>query len=301
MIHRGLRVQMGRLQPADMVLSALRGGNRMREENEEVEERTRKKRKHKKKKGFGHYLYAFVVLVLTIANISLALLLLTYVQDISVSGTKYSEEGEIVEWIQEDPLTRNSLYTLWKFNSGSYDDMPAYLDDVSVSLGAPWKVKVKVQEKEIMGCILSDGTYMYIDKEGLVLKESAESMERIPVIEGLAVGEVSLFEKIEVEDEKIFSYIANISDEIQQNELSPDRIVWEEDSMNLYFGDICVQLGKSNFDEKLVQVAPILEQLEGKSGTLHLEHYNSLSSKISFVDNTAEAETENLENMEETE
>ena len=52
--------------------------------------------------------------------------------------------------------------------------------------------------------------------------------------------------------------------------------------MNLYFGEICVQLGKMNFDEKLTQLPPILEKLEGKKVTLHLELYSELSNSISF-------------------
>ena len=64
--------------------------------------------------------------------------------------------------------------------------------------------------------------------------------------------------------------------------MEPDRLVWEDDSMNLYFGDICVKLGKLNFDEKLIQVPPILKEVEGKKGTFNLEHYNEMSSWISF-------------------
>ena len=86
----------------------------------------------------------------------------------------------------------------------------------------------------------------------------------------------------------IFSNIqlsnSRISEEVRKEELAPDRLVWEDDSMNLYFGEICVQLGKLNFDEKLIQLPPILEKLEGKKGILHLEHYNEMSSSISFVE-----------------
>jgi len=94
-----------------------------------------------------------------------------------------------------------------------------------------------------------------------------------------------LFEAIELKNEKLFSYIVSISEELKKNEVTPDRVVWEDDSMNLYFGEICVRLGKMNFDEKIVQVPPILEKLEGKQGVLHLEHYNEMSTSISFEEN----------------
>ena len=117
----------------------------------------------KKKSKFGYYLYAVVILVLTITNITLATLLLTHVQSIEVSGTKYSQQSDIVSWVKEDPLTVNSIYTLMKFKTGSYK-LPIYLEDVNVSLTAPWKVKVKVTEKEIIGCLAKDNSYIYFDE-----------------------------------------------------------------------------------------------------------------------------------------
>jgi len=52
--------------------------------------------------------------------------------------------------------------------------------------------------------------------------------------------------------------------------------------MDLYFENVCVRLGRSRFDEKVVQLPPILEKLEGKTGVLDMEYYNEASSDISF-------------------
>jgi len=241
----------------------------------------KKKKRRKKKSKFGYYLYAVTVLLLTIINITLAALLLTQVQSINVSGTEHSRESDIVAWIEEDPLTINSLYTLWKFKTGQYT-LPVYLEDVDVSLTAPWKVKVRVQEKQMMGCILVDNSYVYFDAEGLVLKTGSEYDAEFPLIEGLTVKEAELFEYLDVENQKVFSYIVNVTEEMKETDLSPDRLVWEDSSMNLYFEQVCVKLGKSNFEEKILQLPPILEELEGKRGTLHLEHYTKDTTSISF-------------------
>ena len=251
----------------------------MQKQRDEQDERPRKRRK--KKSRFGYYLYAVIMLVLTLANITVATFLLTYVQDIEVTGTKYSEKQNIIDWIEEDPLTANSVYAVLKYKFGSYT-IPIYLEDVSVSLKAPWKLRVKVQEKEIMGCILVDNDYVYFSEDGTVLLKGTEILDGLPVVEGLKVGNVKLYQELKIGNEKVFSYIIDISHEITERELSPDRLVWEDDSMNLYFGEICVQLGKMNFDEKLTQLPPILEKLEGKKGTLHLEHYSEMSNSISF-------------------
>lgn len=251
----------------------------MRKQRDENDERPKKRRK--KKSRFGYYLYAVIMLILTLANITVATFLLTYVQDIQVTGTEYSEEQDVIDWIEEDPLTANSIYAGLKYKLGSYT-LPTYLESVSVGWNAPWKLWVKVQEKEIIGCILSDNVYVYFAEDGTVLVKGSDIIDGIPVVEGLEAENIKLYEKLEIGNEKVFSYVISISEEMKQVELSPNRLVWEDDSMNLYFDEICVQLGKLNFDEKLIQLPPILEELEGRKGTLHLEHYNEMSSSISF-------------------
>ncbi len=248
-----------------------------------MQEDTQKKAKkrRKKKSKFGYYLYAVVVLTLTVANITIATLLLTYVQHIQVAGNQISQKSDIISWIQEDPLTANSLYTLLKFKIGSYN-MPIYLEEVEVELQSPWEVHVKVKEKQIIGCVLDETAYVYFDAEGLVLKKTAEYEEGIPIIEGLAVGSTKKFQKLKVDNEKVFSYIVEITEEIAANKLAPDRIVWEGDSMNLYFEGVCVSLGKNHFGERIRVMAAVLDELEGKEGTLHLEHYTSESANFSF-------------------
>ena len=85
-----------------------------------------------------------------------------------------------------------------------------------------------------------------------------------------------------MDNEKVFSYIVELTKEIKKNDLEPDRIVWEDNSMDLYFENVCVRLGRSRFDEKVVQLPPILEKLEGKTGVLDMEYYNE-ASQISVL------------------
>lgn len=254
----------------------------MQKHTEELEEQP--KRRRKKKKRFGYYLYAFVMLLLTVANIAIATFLLTYVQKIKVTGTKYSTDSQIVKLVKEDPLTANSIYAVLKYKLGSYE-MPAYLDRVKVGWDMPWGLSIKVKEKEVAGGILTNNAYIYFSEDGTILTKGSEVLDGVVVVEGVETKKTVLYEKIEMKDEKVFSYILSIAEELKKNELSPDRIVWEEDSMNLYFDKICVQLGKLNYDEKLLQAPPILSELEGKEGVLHLEHYNEMSTSISFEEN----------------
>lgn len=238
----------------------------------------------KRKKKFGYYLYAFVMLLLTIANITIATFLLTYVQKIKVTGTKFSTDTQIVNLVREDPFTMNSIYTVLKYKLGSYE-IPTYLEDMKVGFNMPWGLHVKVEEKQAVGGILTNNAYVYFAEDGTILSKGTEVLDDVVAVEGVKTKKTVLYEPIEMKNEKLLSYILSVSEELEKNELFPDRVMWEKDSMNLYFGEICVQLGKLNFDEKILQVPPILEKLEGKSGILHLEHYNEMSTSISFEEN----------------
>ena len=246
-----------------------------------------KGQRRKKKSKFGYYLYAVVILLLTITNITLATLLLTHVQSIEVSGTTYSRQSDIVSWVKEDPLTVNSIYTLIKFKTGSYK-LPIYLEKVNVKLAAPWKVKVDVTEKEMIGCLVNNNSYIYFDEDGLVLQITTEYNNQVPVIEGLEVKNPKKFKKLQVDNEKVFDCFVSVTKEIEKNELTPDRLVWEESGMNLHFEKVCVKLGKSNFGLKVLHLTALLDELEGKDGILNLEHYTSDSNNISFEKNMEE-------------
>ncbi len=253
----------------------------------EGDTRERRRRRRKKKSKALKYLYVVTTLLLTIANIGMATWLLTYVKTVRVKGTVNSRESEIIAWNNSDPMTINSLYTLWKIKTGSYK-MPVYLEDVDVSLKAPWSVQLKVQEKEMVGCVLVGNEFLCFDSEGLVLKITEDVISDVPIIDGIEVEHAERFQYLKVKDKELFSYIVDVTEEIEKNKLKPDRIVWSEDSMDLYFDEVCVKLGKTNYEEKLAEIPPILKKLEGKQGILHLEHYTK-GSTISFEENTNES------------
>ncbi len=75
---------------------------------------TKKKRKDKKKK---HHAYALIVLILALIII-LGTVLLFYIQEVEVSGNEYCDSQEIVECVQNDKLSKNSLYVLAKYSLG---------------------------------------------------------------------------------------------------------------------------------------------------------------------------------------
>ena len=216
----------------------------------------------------SHRLYAFVVLLLAAAILALGVLILFYVQEIEVDGNEYCTDQQIVDTVKNDKYSINTLYILAKYAVGKGESLPC-LDSIKVSLKAPWALKVKVEEKPIVGYVENEDHYAYFDQEGMVVSESTALIEGLPCIEGISMKDIKLYGQLESEDSKIF-------------QLNVDRIVCKGDEIYLYIGKVYVNLGNKVSSSQVAQVPPILEKLGDQEGTLHLENYSESSGTITF-------------------
>ena len=233
----------------------------------------------KRKKSYK--LYALTVIVLGIAIIVMSVVLLFYVQKIEVTGNEYTDSQEIVELAKEDRYTFNSLYVLWKYRFSDYEK-PGSVVSMKASLKNPWTVKIRVGEKEIIGYVYDEGSYVYFDKEGTVVLKETKILEGVPCIEGISAAGTELYATIPNIDEDLFEAILDTTTQLKQFELAPDRIVCGDSGIYLVFQDVCVALGDKVTLEKMAQIPPILSKLQGQTGTLRLEHYEDESNTITF-------------------
>ena len=118
-----------------------------------------------------HHAYALIVLILAAAIIILGTVLLFYIQEVEVSGNEYCDSQEIVECVQNDKLSKNSLYVLAKYSLGQ-GKKPKCLDTLKVSMKNPWTLKITVKEKTRVGCVKSGKKYSYFDQTKLVVNET---------------------------------------------------------------------------------------------------------------------------------
>lgn len=243
-----------------------------------MEENTKKRRRIRKRT-----IYAIILSVMLACFVMIIFLLLFQVRKIEVEGNQYMSSQEIADWIGEDEKTANSVYALIKFRFTNYE-LPAALEDVSVSMKNPWTLKATVTEKQVAGYITMGDDAVYFDKDGIVLAKTTEWWDEVPCIEGLTVDEVTLYQQLPVSEDnkKVFSSLLEMSQSLKENELVPDRIVCSGDSLYLFFGNVCANIGEENFRERIAQIPPILEKLQGTTGTIHLENYGESSTTVSF-------------------
>lgn len=239
------------------------------------------RRKRKKKKRKSYILYRLVVTFLGLAILGLLIVILFKVEKIEVKGNNYCTDRQIRDMVQNDKYSVNALYIFAKYMSGKGEVLPC-LDSAKVTLKAPWHVKVEVREKTIVGCMAEEKENIFFDKEGLVVYKSSETMEGLPLVEGLEVKNTKLYQQMKSEDSDVFEEILEASQELKKYEIMPEKIVCKDGNIYLYIENVCVSLGNTVSAEKIAQITPIMEKLGRKKGTLHMENYSDNRETITF-------------------
>lgn len=211
----------------------------------------------------------------------IALALIFQVRTIHITGNSFLTKEEILQYIEKQGGADNSLVLLARTKFGSFP-VPDTAESIQFTMKNPWTIQVKVTEKTPIGYVESDGKYVYFDEEGYVLGILEELREDVTKIEGLDVKKASKGKKLSVKDDAVFGYLVQVIDLLERKELASDRILCDGENITLYFGEVCVELGSGNPEEKIAQLPTILPMLEGQKGTLHLEHFGDSTDTISF-------------------
>ena len=191
-----------------------------------------KRKKHKKRKVWPIILVVLTVLIVMAA----AAVFLFRTRSYKVEGNSYYGERTITTWIENDPLSVNSLYVLYKYNFTDAD-LPSGVESLSISLKDPWTVKVKVKEKEMAGYVDYDGAYLYFDRTGTAVLRTKKIIEGVPHIEGLMFdsAKAKIGKKLPVEDDSIFEKIVEVSKNLKKYNLTPDRMGCTDGGVQIYF------------------------------------------------------------------
>ena len=81
----------------------------------------------------------------------------------------------------------------------------------------------------------------------------------------------------------IYQEILEATREMKKYELSVKKIMCRSDRIYVYIGNVCVSLGNDVTSVKVAQIPKILEKLEGKEGTLHLENFSDESDTATLI------------------
>lgn len=241
----------------------------------------KEERRRKKRRKIG--LYIFLVLILIIAACVFIVMNVFTVENVVVEGNELYSSKQIENMVLDDEYSWNSLYVDLKYRFIDIGEVP-FVDTMEVSLDNPHTVHIKVYEKGMLGYLYIDsiGQNAYFDKDGFVVETSTEIIDGVPKITGVSCDEVVLYEKLQLENSQILRDLLNLTQTLKKYDLLPDEIQYDS-SMEpvLYYGTIQVKLGsEDNLSQKVVRLSIILPQLDGLSGTLHLETWTPETTDI---------------------
>ena len=262
----------------------------------------KEERRRKKRRKIG--LYILLILILLIAAGVFIVMNVFTVENVVVEGNELYSSTQIENMVLNDEYSWNSLYVDLKYRFVDIGEVP-FVDTMEVSLDNPHTVHIKVYEKGMLGYLYinSIGQNAYFDKDGFVVETSTEVIDGVPKITGISCEEVVLYEKLQLENSDILRDLLNLTQTLKKYNLLPDEIQYDSNMEPvLYYGTIQVKIGsEDNLSQKVVRLSIILPQLDGLSGTLHLETWTPETADIIWDRAEEQPDTEEEATEEATE
>ena len=253
----------------------------------------KEERRRKKRRKIG--LYILLILILLIAAGVFIVMNVFTVENVVVEGNELYSSTQIENMVLNDEYSWNSLYVDLKYRFVDIGEVP-FVDTMEVSLDNPHTVHIKVYEKGMLGYLYinSIGQNAYFDKDGFVVETSTEVIDGVPKITGISCEEVVLYEKLQLENSDILRDLLNLTQTLKKYNLLPDEIQYDSNMEPvLYYGTIQVKIGsEDNLSQKVVRLSIILPQLDGLSGTLHLETWTPETTDLIWDRAEEQSETE---------
>ena len=234
-----------------------------------------KEEKNKKK-----YLVLGILLALLIA---LGFLATLKIDTVIYEGNERLTVEELDEYFQVSGIKSNPI--IYMINTWLDDKMEIpFVEEYEIELKSLHSIKVTIYEKSIVGYIDYMGTYMYFDKDGIVVESSLSKYEDVPQITGVKFDDIVLHEEIPVESKKIFSIILDVTQLVEKHNISVGRINISDDmSVTLYVKNFRVAMGNAGgYGEKMAALADIIPSMVDIPGELNMREYNNNNSGYVF-------------------
>ena len=221
--------------------------------------------------------------ILAILIILLVLIFSVRIKDVEVSGNKQYTKEQIESLLFDGKWSRNSAFCYYQNRFQEHKSIP-FIEEYKINFKSPTKVEVVVFEKSVVGCVSYMSSYMYFDKDGIIVESSSEQLPGVPVIAGLEFGHIVLHQPLPVADQDIFGEILNLTQVLNVSDIQVDKINYNSyNEAELVMGDITVELGNSDsLDGKIAELHDIMTELTGLSGTLYLDTYDETNSSPTY-------------------
>lgn len=239
---------------------------------------------YRRRRGRGKTVAIVLGVIFAIVLLIGILLFAIQIKEIEVTGNKHYTEEQIVDLIFDETWSKNSAYCYYENNFQEPKSIP-FIEEYKVEFQSPTKVRVVVYEKSVVGYVSYMSSYMYFDKDGIIVESSGEQLPGIPWITGMEFGHIVLHQPLPVANQSIFDQILNLTQVLSVNGVKVDKINYNSFlEAELTIGDIVVELGNDeNLNGKVSELSDILPEIEGLSGTLYLDSYDENNSNPMYT------------------
>lgn len=248
-----------------------------------------RRKKKRKKGGIILVLIEFILAIVIFAIIAgVAAYYFCPLQEVKVEGTDLYTSDEIQGYILDDEYSFNTVYVFIKnkiFPKGDAE----FIDHFNVKMTGLNSITIECKEKSILGYMVGeDGKYIYFNYDGKIVEISETYVERgYMKVEGVICEEPSIGDELSIGDDQI-GYLTSLIKLLKKNSLMPNVVSYDENNhITLAYDDYNISLGnKAYLEEKIDRIILILPNIEGMSGTLHLENYSNQNTDIVFEKDT---------------
>lgn len=205
------------------------------------------------------------------------------IKDITVTGSRQYTKEQMTELLFRGQWDLNPIYCFYRDRFKEHEQIP-FVEDYKIVFQSPTSVEVIVYEKSIVGYVSYMGSYMYFDKDGIIVESSSEALEGIPQISGLKFGSIALHRPLAVENDGIFDQILILTQLLTTKAIAVDKIQYDSHgNATLVIGELNVYLGGSDqMSGKIAELEFQLPVMEGRAGTLYLDNYDEASGNSFF-------------------
>lgn len=221
--------------------------------------------------------------------VAVLILIKTEITTVTVKGNlKYYTEEQAEELVFGKYWDRNTLLCFIKSLGKTKKSFP-FISDYKINITGPASCELIIYEKKPVGCIKYMSSYMYFDKDGIMIESYADRLDKVPEISGVSFGFIVLGQKLPVESNAIFTDIMNVTQQMNEKNLDCESIKFDEfDNITLILdgGDIDVYIGQNDYLEvkinALYDMLPKIEE-KGLKGTLDLSNYTDRDKDVSTI------------------
>lgn len=215
------------------------------------------------------------------------LVLSVHIQDVTVTGSERYTDAQIEELLFAGKWGKNAGIAYFKNRFRPHKQIP-FVEDYKVIFHSPFHVEVIIYEKDIVGYVSYMSSYMYFDRDGIIVESSGSKLDGVPWITGLEFGQIVLYRPLPVGDDRIFGEIMNLTQQLSVYEIPVDRIQYDSKGQaTLFINKMEVTMGdNADIDGKISTLNDILTdqpQLAEISGTLKLENYTENNSRAGIT------------------